>query len=480
MRIRHSLLASAAALVAVGCGGGGGGVSPAPGGGAGSGNVPVFATDAPNVDFDHVWVKIYSVDLVSSGGTTQNVFQNSSGLVLDVRSLRDNTGGRFQFLDSAGVPVGTYASAKVELDKNVTITRHGSGTDETDHLDGTQGAPPGHAVYTFNFNPALNVTASSPLVLDFDLANWSVDNTGRVHAVVKHGDGSGLGDGHRHEHSEFEGVVSGLGGGVGAQTFTLQHESHTLSVVTDSNTVFSNADGSPNPNLANGERVGVKGTWSNGVFTAKEVRIFHAGGEDSGASEAEGTFSNVDASGADFDVTVFHANFVPAQPTLHVTTDANTKFFSDGGVLLTPADFFALLNSAPAGSKVQLHGTASGQGFAASAVKVEVEGGSGGEGEPHAVAVGGLASNVSADTSSFTLTAERWEGLELHPGTVVNVVTTDGTKYRANDVDLSKADWYAALTPTSHVYAFGTYSNGVLTAQKLLIAKQQSQGDKRN
>src|SRR4051794_37603596 len=117
-------------LIAIGCGGsgdstlgGGGG-----GGGGGAGKVAVFATDAPNSNWSHVWVTVYKISLIPNSGSPVTIFDSSTGLTIDARNLRDSSGQLFQFLDAAGVPAGTYKGVTIDLGKNVLVLNQGSNT----------------------------------------------------------------------------------------------------------------------------------------------------------------------------------------------------------------------------------------------------------------------------------------------------------------------------------------------------------------
>lgn len=483
MRSQLFFVALLALLVAAGCGGGGG--AGGAGGGGGAGKVSVFATDAPNPDFDHVWVTIYSVDLVpSGGGANVNVFSSDTGKVVDVRALRDSTGGRFEFLDANGVPAGTYTGAVVVLDKSVGVVKHGDSSTSNDHFDDSANAAGSttKSQFTFNFPQPFVATGSNPVVLDFALANWSVDSTGKVHAVVKSGDGSGLGDENRHEHSEFEGTVTGLAGSAGAQTFNLVGEhNHQLAVTTDANTVISNSDGSDNPVLANAERVHVSGKVVNGNFVAGTI-VIQVAGQHEDRDSAEGTFSNVSTSNDTFTLNVQHAEeFVPAQPNLNVVVTSTTKYFSDGGVSMDATAFFTAMSTAPAGSRVHVEGSVSGSTFTASSVRLlkSLSGGddSGGD-TSHLVAAGGSVSNAGASGGTFTLTVSQWQGAQLQNGATLNITTDANTVFRNQDNNVSAADWFAALTSNSHVVVFGTLNNGTLAASKVLITiPHQINGD---
>jgi hypothetical protein len=118
--LKRALIAIGLAALLTGCGGGGSGS-----GSVGTNLVSLFITDSLDGN-DHVWVTVKSVDLQSAGGAT-NVFSNSAGVTVDLKTLRDATGARFQFLNQDTVPPGTYSGAKVTLDKNLVVFPHLAG-----------------------------------------------------------------------------------------------------------------------------------------------------------------------------------------------------------------------------------------------------------------------------------------------------------------------------------------------------------------
>ena len=119
-RSATSLVLLVTALSVISCGGGGGTASSSSG-------LTLFASDSMDGN-DHVWVTIKSVELVASTGTSVPVFSSTTGEVIDLRSLRDSTGARFQMLSNLGIPTGTYTGAEITLAKSLTVFPSGSAT----------------------------------------------------------------------------------------------------------------------------------------------------------------------------------------------------------------------------------------------------------------------------------------------------------------------------------------------------------------
>ncbi|MCX6342001.1 MAG: hypothetical protein NTU72_06425, partial [Fimbriimonadales bacterium] len=103
-RIATSVVLLVTTLSVISCGGGGGTASSSSG-------LTLFASDSMDGN-DHVWVTIKSVELVASTGTSVPVFSSTTGEVIDLRSLRDSTGARFQMLSNLGITTRTYTGAE--------------------------------------------------------------------------------------------------------------------------------------------------------------------------------------------------------------------------------------------------------------------------------------------------------------------------------------------------------------------------------
>src|SRR4051794_17299068 len=85
LMVRKLIAIAGIALVVAGCGGGGGG-----GLGSSIGSVATFFTDSMDGN-DHVWVKVYQVELVKNSGPVQ-VYTSEAGKEIDLKTLRDGSG----------------------------------------------------------------------------------------------------------------------------------------------------------------------------------------------------------------------------------------------------------------------------------------------------------------------------------------------------------------------------------------------------
>lgn len=437
-------------LTMLGCGGGGS----ASGGGAGSAQVNAFATDSINDDFDHVWVKLYKLELV---GDTQKftVFEDAAGRDVDLKSLRDATGPKFSFLDTASIPAGTYKQVNVTLAKDVVLFPKGATTGQTKQFDDRFDAPDaGKSLLVMNA-PGLIVAGKVDVVVDFDLATWILQANGRVNAFLKRHNGQGLGDEHRHVHDDFHGSVSGLAGTAPNFTFTLSRgNGRSFTVQTDGTTHIYKRSGADNPQLANGQRVEVAGAFVAGVLIASSIKI-EDGAETEDPHKIKGTASNIDATAGEFDVTISRAfGFSPTQETYRVKTSATTRFMSDTGAILTKADFFAQLAT---NATVEVEGTAGNGGvFTAKKAKLETEN------ESHEAEIKGPITAMNA--AGFTITVQRWENVSLNGGESINVTFAPNAVFRLGRNTVTQAQFMAGVAVGTKVEAKGSLSGNALTA----------------
>lgn len=442
-------------LIVAGCGGGGGG------GSSSSAQARVFVTDNLG-NYDHVWVMVKEVDLVGPSGT-QVVFVSSAGQPLDLPTLNVSGVQHFAFLGLKGVPAGNYTQMVFKLDDQVVLFPHGVNVGQNRTFAGSSG---GLASLTVSLS-AGQVSGKTDFVGDFDLSQWSDDGV-HVTASVREGDRSGLGDDSRHDREDFEGRVSNLAGTAPTFTFDLSQENGTpLHVTTDATTEIFNSNGTPNPALANGERVHVKGTFdpTAGVLAATSVKIQTGGDHDQ--PDANGAVVSVGV--GTFVMTVDEAEgFIPSDVSINVVPDPAAVFIGDDCTTLTSDEFFALL---AAGVHVEVAGTydSASNTFTATRLKVEhgEDGGGGGDGDGHDAQVTGVPSNVNAGAGTFDVTVSEWEGGSLHAGDVVHVVTNGDTHFKdANGETITSTQFFAGMG-TSPVEVEGHLAADLtLTARK--------------
>lgn len=334
MKLRYILLVLMGLVLAIGCGGGSGGS------GGGSGQLAVFATDGPNDDYSHIWVKIYKIELLSNSGATV-VFDDSAGKIVDLKTLRDQSGGRFLFLGSKSIPIRSYTSARVTLAKDLSVVPNGSSNTEARQFDDSLPGSAGQSQISFALNNGATLGASDhDLVVDFDLALWTESN-GKISPSLRHGDHNGLDDSGRHESEDYHGLVVGLSGSAPNQTFTLSDANSSFTVNTNASTVIFNDNGTPNAALANGQAVEVTGTFDVTTRTLVATQVKIEDGQHQGEANLKGSVTSSDVGTGTIEVHITRARrFVPNGVDLTVATSGNTLFFNGNGVAIGSAAFF--------------------------------------------------------------------------------------------------------------------------------------------
>lgn len=256
----------AAATVLSGCGGGSDTS-------AGRAATSVLITDSPREDYAHIWATIYHVEIVPQSGSNVVLFDNPSGVQVDLRTLRDSTGQRFSFLGSASIPAGTYTAAQITIGPTMQLFKNGSAVGDPLPVDATLPRDAsGHPILTDTFKTAKTITTTgvNTIIVDFNLARFVVRDS-KVFPVVGEGDPDGVNDPGRHNGSEYVGTVSALTGSTPNLTFTLTYANAQTATVTTtaSTTIYGSA------NLANGANVEVSGTLdaATGMLVATQVEV---------------------------------------------------------------------------------------------------------------------------------------------------------------------------------------------------------------
>ena len=378
---KHSLakVAVAVACVAFALAGCGGGSSTFVGGtsGTGTSRAAIFLTDSPREDYGHIWATIYHVELVPQTGAAVAVFDDPAGKMVDLRRLRDDSGGRFSFL------------ANATIGATIQVFRNGAAVGDPLPVDSslTKDAN-GHPVASLTFNrPKTLGESTNTIVIDFDLAHFVVKASG-ILPVVRDGDPSGIANPERHNPDEYRGVVSSLSGTAPELTFTLTgRDGHATTVVTNASTALYGTG-----TIANGAMVNVEGTLDattqNLVATRLEVCPVRP------PAGAFGTASNLDAAAGTFTLTIVRARgFTPGQTTVKIVTNASTVFHADSGDTQTPAEFFTALAATPTVHVDGVYDSATNTLTATRAKVMDAEQDGGGQHGPHAYRPGVDASN---------------------------------------------------------------------------------------
>lgn len=458
-RIILGALATGALALTIGCGGSG---VPATGSG---GRVTTYFTDDMGTN-DHVWVKVHKVELVTTSGGTETVFEDTVGREIDLRTLRDGTGARFAFVGAENAPAGTYQGVRVTMDRNLTIYPPAATVGSPRSFDPSFLVPggSGHVRADMAFaSPIVIGSGAQEVVVDFDLSQW--DDTGTlVSPVLVPGGTSGLNDEARHERHSFHGTISSLAGTSPDQSFTLTvRPGFTFTVMTSSATAIYFSSGTGSPTLTNGQTVEVKGVYSRtaDAFKAHSVKI-RSVGDHRGGAEIHGAPSNIGTS--QFDVTVRSARgFIPPATVIHVTFGSGTRFFSDGGVPIDQATFLLGLATSPGveaeGTFVPLTRT-----LAATKLKLDDE-----DGE-HEAEARGAPSAIDAGARTFKVTLSAWAGFSGSVGALLDVHMISSATFRdAGGNEVNAATFFAALATAPAVEVEGTLQGTVFHARKAKI-----------
>lgn len=453
------------ALFAAGCGGGSGGDGA-------RGDVGVFVTDDLNTFYEAVWVTVLKVDLQTQSGGFVNVFDDPNGRVVNLRALNDGN-QRYSFLGKDRVPEGAYAGIRFTLDKDVRITASGGGSAQArvfdpiyiNRLNAEQ------AILTLTFGAPRTVSGTSnDIIVDFLLSSWTENGTLIQNAVLTEGAGANFNDESRHDEDDWDGSIAGLSGTSPNFTFTLNLESNnSITVTTNSATTVYNNNGSLNPQLANGKRVEVRGTWSPSTRTvlATSIKIKAPGDDDNDdEDEAMGLAVDVDVLGGTFDIELGEVEgFLPTQPVVHVATSSATHFRSHDGMPMSQSQFF---NAIAAGNvHVEVEGTWSIATNTITAFKAKIEDDDDGE---HEAAARGSANTINAIDGTFRIALTEWEGFSGSAGMQINIVTNAATQFKNIDgQEVTQAEFFALLATAARVEASGTFNNGTILAEDARI-----------
>jgi len=464
MKVISWILLAIASLAALwGCGGGGGSSS-----GSGSNSTTLFITDDLNTGYDHVWVTIKQVTLSKTGGTSKTIFSDSTGVTVDLKTLRDNQGRRFRFMCLEDHTGGTYDTVNVVLDQNLVLYTTGSTTGLNRVFDGASGG-----LATLSASLPATTGAHQDLVVDFNLSNWTDDGTSVTGSIaVVTGDNS-IHDPDRHEHDNYPGTVSNLAGTAPSQTFTLTHGDFSVTVQTDSSTTITRSDNTSNPVLANGQHVVVRGTFDTTTSTLTATDVLITGNTDDGShAEARGTASNINAGSGTLDLTVTDADrFVPAADPIHIATSGTTEYRDGTGADVTQAEFFADVAD---GNVVEAEGSYDSASNTLTAARLRLGHGDddhGGGNHENNARVEGATSLVDAAAGTFTVTSSHFCGLNISIGAAIPVTTSGTTVFKGLGEDagtITSTAFFTALTSTAgqQVEVEGHWDGTTLVATK--------------
>lgn len=461
-------------LFIAGCGGGGGSSSSPAAAKAGLFVTSAGGTRAPGgfaAAYDHIWVTIKKVTFDGTNGAVV-AYNDPTGAVIDLKTLRDVNGAKFALLGTIGLPAGTYSDFKVLLSKDISLIPAG-GTTATAAVFAGFDVATGTKELVKTFTTAKAIT--NDFCVDFDISSWTIDNASppNVTASIQESDQSGIGGGDRHIEDDFGGTVANLAGTAPTQTFSFTtEEGFTVNVATSAVTSIFSSDGAPSPALANGQHVQVKGVFDviTHVFNASAVMIEVGNHSENHAS---GVPSAGDAVAGTFTLTVHEVEgFVPTGVSIAIATTPTTKFFNGKGTSLGVTEFFTALATA---TNVEVNGSFDVGTQTMTALSIRLEGDSN-EGEAH---IQGAVSNGNAGALTFDIVATHFEGLNIPQGSTVHILVTNTTELIGADRSTLTTDaFFTALGTSTGAEVEGTYDAGtqVLTAKRAKL-NSASMGD---
>lgn len=422
-------------FLAAGCGGSGSSIDSGPiagtsntnavNNGPNSGDVGLFVTDSFSDKFDHVWVSIKKVELKLAAGGTREIFADPQGVGVDLSSLRDESGPKYQFLNQLTMPAGTYTGAVITLDKNAVLfptnTTTGHPEEFASQADGAK-----EAVLNVAFDPPKMLgTGHDDLVLDFDLSKWK-DNGGKLTAVVTTSMGAGLEAADRNREVVEEGVVNALKGDVPQQTFTLKNgKSTAIEVQTSASTALIGIAGAPSPQLTKGQSVEVSGVFDTNTRRMSAAAIKVVDPKAPASPEVEGVVSAIDLKNGTWNVTPsLTRGVLPLGIAIPVSISTDAHLTSPSGLSVSREDFLQGLSGAKDVS-VLVTGAYDPVKNTLSATDARRENA---DSQP-AVKVAGVVSNPKADAQTFSLIVTDYEGLLTKPGAAEVVSVTPTTTY---------------------------------------------------
>ncbi|GBC93643.1 hypothetical protein HRbin15_02144 [bacterium HR15] len=326
-----------------------------------AGSVGIFVTDQFHTQYSQVVFTLYRIEVGRQGdpNSFQTVFEESSGLALDVRALANLA----QFLGVGSLPAGVYNRARITVADKIQVTHAGSTTATLD-LDAGLGRPVGSGQLQFEFPIQLTVVASgnTTLIVDFDLPSFSIVN-GLVRPALRHLRDDELGN--RRREAELSGTITALA----ENSFTLQlRNGRVVQVQTSAQTVITSESGNTST-LAVGQRVKVYGAVNpvDLTITALRVKIKDLD-EDDGVNRVEVKGIVTQIGERQFTLRLLRARqFTPQNAALTITYTSGTRWIHDEGQIASP-DQLRL------GMEVEVKGTLSSPGeIQAVLIELEIE-----------------------------------------------------------------------------------------------------------
>jgi len=436
-------------------------------GGSGSNNtsdLQVFATDDLNLGYSGVWVKFYKAELKSTTNGSVTIFNDPNGLTVNLRSLNDGL-AKFILFAHQRVPNDTYNKLEFDVDSNLTLVASPSGTATQNTFPvSLNAATAGHSTLTLNLNPALTIPGTNSIVVDFDLANWTVSGSVVTPVLTRH-NGNGLNDPNRHHPFEFKGLANGITGAAPNQSFTLDmNHGGSVTVTTDDTTQIISDGGSTN--LTNSARVEVFGTFDP-LTNSVAAKIIRLESEFEHEDKVIGTLSNPLVGNLTFQIApTFTRGFSPMGETITVHTTANTHFRGRHGANMTETEFYASLLLLGPNSTAEVEGTYDSGTNTLTATSVHVES----EADLGEDEAKGTTSVPNSVASTFDMTIQESEGFTAPNGPLHVLVDANADIKGSNGSTISLSSFFNILAGgTKTVELKGAFNNNVFTASRIKI-----------
>ncbi len=444
---RFLALLAVASMALSGCGGGGGNPNI-----FGPQKIDTYVTDSFRDDYDHVWVTIYRA--VLNGPTPAVLFDDPNGRVINLKTLRDASGQRYEFLDTAQVESAIYSELAVTVGKDLVIVPAGASAGQAKEFSDLFNDA-GKTTLRYSML-GFSVNAGAALPIDFDLAAWTVEGSGKIRGSIKLGDGNGISSQTRHEQMSVRGTVTALAGTSPDYTFTLTRPGRAdLKIVVNNKTRVYNESGAQNPTLANTGGVEVTAIGIGGTLVASSVKLENLGGNN--ADELTGDCTTANEGAGTFALTVARAEgFTPTRTSYTIATNGLTKFLSDTGATITMAEFYAQVENA---AGVTIEGSSSGGVFDAISAKLDTDA-SLNEVEIH-------GSIIAVAGGAFTFSTTQWSGLSMHIGDNLTADIGGSTVYTLNGATVNQAAFFAAVGAGDLVRVNGLLNGTTITALRV-------------
>lgn len=419
------------------------------------GRMALYFTDAVSDDFDHVWVSLYSVDLLTRDGAL-SLYSTPPGAppaIIDLKSL-GGPNQRYWFVASSTVAAGEYTGAQVVLGAELMLMPVGSSTGTPARFEAADGE---RKLMVRGFDAPRTFAGGEALLIDFDLAAWNF-YAGYVSAgsgqYLRLGDPAGISVLTAHEPNDHQGLITSVSGAAPNQRFVIEGGASALTVQTSAETALYHELGYQSAAIAVGTMVEVTGVFDNalGVLLAQEIKV-----EDDAVADAElrGTMTSSAVETATFQVLEEVEAFVPNSTALTVKATGGTVFLSRRGVPMW--DYFEWVHLLGQGGQLEAEGAFDPAARALYAHRLKLIGPAVDEKYNE---LEGPVSNIDPGALSFTVAAEEWWGLNVDPGEPIAVELADTYYYRIDRETFEEVDaatFFLALTAGQRVEVEGRF-----------------------